>query len=312
MPEPKRRDRISRKKREEILTRFILTLSDQQLVTGLAILIGAIANRCTISVYEFNMVVALAWFSSTTHLATLGVLRVYFRDYGTLRNVRVIGIVSMLILLLFAVEVNSLDIGFFPGTPIQCVFSSALTGEIDVLSGMAATLTIMYLIFSYLLRILSLYRSDEKSGPARNPVSNYAYIFWHRRALKWQQGHGITDSDSARNFDVLIGIREVDVRISRIKSIRQKGNKYIVGRIERGIFTVRLGYSNSFLPSLDDLAFSLSYGFSQVVSVRWVGEPKLAQGANRWSFGQIVPLFLLALPVFAAAEIYYGIRLPLH
>jgi hypothetical protein len=53
---------------------FILTLSDQQLVTGLAILIAGFL-KCDISIYLFNNVWAFAWFSCTTHLATLTVLR---------------------------------------------------------------------------------------------------------------------------------------------------------------------------------------------------------------------------------------------
>ena len=53
---------------------FILTLSDQQLVTGLAILIAGYV-KCDISVYSFRNVSAIAWFSCTTHLATLTVLK---------------------------------------------------------------------------------------------------------------------------------------------------------------------------------------------------------------------------------------------
>lgn len=36
---------LAREKRTEGLTKFILTLSDQQLVTGLAVLIGSLSNR---------------------------------------------------------------------------------------------------------------------------------------------------------------------------------------------------------------------------------------------------------------------------
>jgi hypothetical protein len=53
---------------------FILALSDQQLVTGLAILIAGFV-KCDISIYLFSNVFAIAWFSCMTHLATLTVLR---------------------------------------------------------------------------------------------------------------------------------------------------------------------------------------------------------------------------------------------
>lgn len=57
--------------RSEALVRFVLTLSDQQLVTGLAVLIAAFAKHCTISGDNFQIATALAWFSSMTHLALM-------------------------------------------------------------------------------------------------------------------------------------------------------------------------------------------------------------------------------------------------
>ncbi|ORY14174.1 hypothetical protein BCR34DRAFT_446561, partial [Clohesyomyces aquaticus] len=68
-PSPNREQRVA------ALTRFVLALSDQQLVTGLAVLIAAIANRCNLNVLELRIAYCLAYFSATTHLATLEVLR---------------------------------------------------------------------------------------------------------------------------------------------------------------------------------------------------------------------------------------------
>lgn len=62
--------RTARKRRQDALRRFVLALSDQQLVTGLAILIAGYIKRCSMSQYHFNIVKALAWFSSTIHLST--------------------------------------------------------------------------------------------------------------------------------------------------------------------------------------------------------------------------------------------------
>jgi len=61
-------------KLEEALEKFILTLSDQQLVTGLALLITGF-QKCDISVYSFTVVTGLTWFSCTTHLSTLLLLQ---------------------------------------------------------------------------------------------------------------------------------------------------------------------------------------------------------------------------------------------
>jgi hypothetical protein len=51
-PAPSPTTEIPRSVRQEALTRFILVLSDQQLVTGLAILIGGVANQCKLTGYS--------------------------------------------------------------------------------------------------------------------------------------------------------------------------------------------------------------------------------------------------------------------
>jgi hypothetical protein len=66
-------------RRKKAVEEFILTLSDQQLVTGLAILIAGFV-KCDISVYSFENVSAIAWFSCTTHLATLTILKRYINS----------------------------------------------------------------------------------------------------------------------------------------------------------------------------------------------------------------------------------------
>lgn len=61
-------------KAQEDFKAIILAFSDQQLVTGLAILIS-IHIKSDITVYTFRVATSLAWFSSTIHLATLVVLK---------------------------------------------------------------------------------------------------------------------------------------------------------------------------------------------------------------------------------------------
>ena len=45
---------------KEFITQFILALSDEQLVTGLAVLIAGVANQLRLSSYEFGMILSLA------------------------------------------------------------------------------------------------------------------------------------------------------------------------------------------------------------------------------------------------------------
>lgn len=55
---------LTRKRRAEDLKKFVLTLSDQKSVIGLAALLRALANRCRVTMYEFGIVISRAWLSS--------------------------------------------------------------------------------------------------------------------------------------------------------------------------------------------------------------------------------------------------------
>ena len=61
----------------ESLFEVVVMLSDQQLVTGIAVLSSAIylRNRGSIAVYHYTIATDLAWFSSNTHLLSLLALR---------------------------------------------------------------------------------------------------------------------------------------------------------------------------------------------------------------------------------------------
>ncbi|CZR65640.1 uncharacterized protein PAC_15540 [Phialocephala subalpina] len=114
---------IPRHVRQEALVKFILVLSDQQLVTGLAILIGAVANQYKLTGYEFSVVLSLAWFSSTTHLATLDVLRDYLVTHPVVRNWRVYGMISLLVLLAYTMFFTTIASSSTTKVPIQCYYS---------------------------------------------------------------------------------------------------------------------------------------------------------------------------------------------
>ncbi|KAI1341459.1 hypothetical protein F5Y15DRAFT_357036 [Xylariaceae sp. FL0016] len=63
----------------DILRDMVQCLSDQQLVTGIAILVTALKlfAESTITVYHFSIALDLVWFSSNTHLLSLAILRSY-------------------------------------------------------------------------------------------------------------------------------------------------------------------------------------------------------------------------------------------
>lgn len=116
----------TKKLRTKTMTHFILALSDQQPVTGLAILVTAYYQGCKISGYHFKLAVNLAWFSSTTHLSTLAVLQGFLIRHPTLKYLRVIGIFSVLGILFHA----ELYFQWFVALPVpaQCTFEMGFAG----------------------------------------------------------------------------------------------------------------------------------------------------------------------------------------
>ena len=69
----------------------VLTFSDQQVITGIAILISGYSQlRSGLAIYYWQLTVDLAWFSSVTHLTTLTCLRYFFQERQGLKILRLI------------------------------------------------------------------------------------------------------------------------------------------------------------------------------------------------------------------------------
>ena len=286
---------IDHDKRTEALARFILALSDQQLVTGLAILVGALGSRCTLSTYEFLVVVSLAWFSSTTHLATLNVLREYFIQHQIVRNVRVIGMVTMMILLAFGLIIGGGYDSFNYARPLQCAIAGLST---DGSFSVSTFFTLLFLVYSYTDRIGSLF--DDQNDENHPSYSNRERLL---RLLILVLHPKLKTNALARSRIIKDVVAE---RRKRSKKLwLQRANKRGM-KLLPTYFSSLQSYSSSFLASIPALFFGLSYGISQVSVYRWDRPPNMTEDAKAMSFGQIVPLFLLILPALTAAEIFYG------
>jgi hypothetical protein len=72
-----------------VLDKLILGLSDQQLVTGLAVLMIGLGRISLISTYHFYVIESLAMFSCGCHMASVITLRRYFQEHPLLASIRV-------------------------------------------------------------------------------------------------------------------------------------------------------------------------------------------------------------------------------
>lgn len=172
--------KIARQKWRMILDELILSLSDQQMITGIAILIaGIIQLDSKISFYHWNVLVSLAWFSSLTHLSALTLLRSYFRSRLLLRMFRLFLMTGFAILLIGAMyplyyngarktyefpnpSGNITEERYLipPSYPARCLYSSPKMDEGTVGRNLTFGATVV-LVFGYTTRVIKLFSSTD-------------------------------------------------------------------------------------------------------------------------------------------------------
>ncbi len=191
----------ARRIRKEAMNQFMVTLSDQQLVTGLAILLAGVSNQKGLSGYEFTVILSLAWFSSTTHLATLTTLRSYFRKLGRVRDLRALGMLCVLGLLFYVLYVSFMIEE--SRVPVQCVFSgeetavtpvsNASDAELNtVLQIVASIYTFILILLAYLSCIISLYGNSKLlvlAGQVSRKGKSASRTFLRQSPIPWVTKH---------------------------------------------------------------------------------------------------------------------------
>ena len=301
-PEKRKRDKARRSKG---LERFVLALSDQQLVTGLAILIAGHTDRCSRSIYHFRIISALGWFSSTTHLSTLAVLRPYLIDHPRVRNWRVIAMVAIFGLLVvsqagaFSIQNSSL--------PVQCVFNSYAPYGLNAIATIGLALVIIFLCLLYANKISRLYTLDPDWG-----VQGWILELLTRPLIRKINVHNLEKIVVTTSALTRAEQGTVYRRLQQRKRWWRYCNGWVKRRSAISRHMVQFWYLNqemqrSFLSEILTTLFGVGYGIAQVITYRnLVPKAGLSGDQNTISFGQLVPLLLIALPLLAAGEIYYG------
>lgn len=303
---PDKKRTVARKHRMTGLQSLLFALSDQQLVIGIAIMVAGLIHPCSRSVYHFDIIAALGWFSSITHLSSLTVLRDYLINHPRTRDLRVIGMLSVFSLLIvfqigtFSTQDNSL--------PIKCMWFSFWPEMPNPFDIFELIFILIILMDSYASRIGALYSPDpdwtfydwllrgavKRLTSNRNRVSNLETIYVSS-----------TQKSKAERGAVRKRLRERQ-RWSQYCSIWTSKNSAFKCRLVETIFVFQ-ELQRSFL---SEILFSFSvvtYGIAQVFVYRSKKpEAGLSGDENAMSFGQLVPLLLLALPLLTAVDVYFG------
>ena len=303
--EPEERRKRERARRSKGLERFLLALSDQQLVTGLAVLIAGYTNRCSRSLYHFDIIAALGWFSSTTHLSTLAVLRAYMVDHPQVRNWRAIAMLGVFSLLAISqIGTYSTQSNYLP---VQCAFESFAPYGLGFLNIIELTIVLIFLALSYTDRIRRLYTFDPDWS-----IMNYLLEVLARRLIKNNDVRNlecmVIASSAQSKAEQGLTYRRLQQRRRWWKFCRTWAKKRPgLGRRVAEIAYLIQEMQKSFLSEILTLLFGVSYGIAQVITNR-NDTPRagITGDQNAMTFGQLVPLLLIALPVLAAGEVYSG------
>ena len=161
---------ISEKKWSEPLRKAVLAFSDQQSVTGIAILVSGysqLASCQPMTVYNWQITVDLAWFSSITHLTTLTCLRIYFQQRPALRIWRLSCMTINAAILAIALGSTGWEY-VSPTLPALCLYRpidlmSVSTDLAPVYNSFYIAITATFLVFSYLTRVIQLYPKAQAS-----------------------------------------------------------------------------------------------------------------------------------------------------
>lgn len=158
---------------KEPLGKAVLMFSDQQIVTGIALLASGYSQLPSgLDTYHWQIIVYLAWFSSFTHLTTLTLLRKYFQDHPATRLWRIFLMVVTVLLLGIALlpTGNQWWLSNFAdtlGIPALCFFEGRNFEK--QIFGLSATtqapsmiISILVLFFGYVSRMVKLWPSTSK------------------------------------------------------------------------------------------------------------------------------------------------------
>ena len=264
--EPETRDYYAK-----IIVPLVLGLADQQVVTGLAVLLAGFI-KCDISVYHFNIVADLGWLSSMTQLNSVIVLREFLQERRAARMWWYFAMSSITILLILTMIVQGNEYwSDYKASPMECL---NLQGDFSKTSASWIAFWIIATVWNHAEMALLLFPNVGKSiGHTAHPVKRQLHT------LGVFLGWLFPPSRS-----ILMAFPRVGRRLIEFIS------SYVVNTLTT---TVWLGFSIGFL-------FADREARHDVMTVESISEE------SQWGFGQLVPMFLILLCFVNILEIWSG------
>ncbi|KAI4680324.1 uncharacterized protein J4E84_007972 [Alternaria hordeiaustralica] len=284
------------KERTQIIVGFATVLSDQQLITGVAILIAGLAGRCRITFYEFNIVTYLAYFATFTHALSLGVLQSHLYERKLVRDCRVVFTVGFLAIFAFSFIVNTVSTNFDEviskstlnvGNVLQCVFEASRFGKSIQFDLVESILILGLVLANHTLAVTKLFLEPE-TDPLRVLIQScYKSYLRLKGSSKEDASATVNKADTKYYAWLQPPIAATDETAISIWFFFDR-------------------YYNSYISALPEIFLGMTYGTGSVVLAVWYGGLKPANSLHILGFGQVVAIVLLALTFLAAVEVING------
>ena len=277
-----------------VIERMILSLSDQLLLTGLAVLIAGFWIHCSISVYHFTLVSDLAWFASSVHLTTLDTLDKYLRDRPILRNWRVFLMICMAVFLIASTILQG-HAAWYISWPYdaQCVFDDFGPTTIGGSPAVQMYVNLLLIGVGYASSIPTLFLEP--------PV-------FCRRWLHTKPQKGMKKAIERAKHRILLNNTGPSLTIKAKKAFSLASITCVraFGALHSFVYSL---VATLFFSRWLGLGFDIYFfyvGLDSLLYDRTIPKSDMDGDENVMSFGQIIPILLLSSTVFVGREAYEG------
>ncbi|CCF42903.1 hypothetical protein CH063_02949 [Colletotrichum higginsianum] len=293
----------TRIKRVRAFESFILAMSDQQLITGVALIIVTTYMTFSelsesFSVYSFQVATRLGYCSCIVHLCTISLLREHFDANKRLRDFRVILVSVFLVLLAVCMVISdSVTFRFNRRISVKCARENLklvdperpryvkYSDELILVSNLVVL--ILVLLLGYLRRFLELYY----------PLARHDSNYWTALSLRPIFGQAVDQAYD--NAD-----KERRSSLKALLKQRGRGNPAPL-HLTQWPLVFKIWFesvSTSFLWDIMWLTFYFVFGVAGLWKFYIYAHAEHAK--MKPNFGQLVPLILVGLPFLAAWEAY--------
>lgn len=275
----------------EVIPRIVLLLSDQQLITATAIFVAAYGNICEIDLYHFSTVYYMGGASFLTHQVTVMVIHDQLKPQPVMRAWRMLWVIA-LFALVFAANITywSADdeiwtgtiTGFGAGRPVVCAPGKSLRSFRHLVVTSVFWTWGLLAVFRdicpelWLMLVAMVHRLFPQIGKTFNLLSGRELCLWAR-----EEGSKAAPWSAA----------------------------YVSWWIIEKMFLLLFTFWFTIMQILTSSSLDLYRIFTSLISLTAELAARIQttpDNETTWEFGQILPVILLALPLFQTVDLIYG------